>query len=458
MAKAKENILIVDDDDMILLSAQLLLEQYYTEVYKINNPLQIEEAFKERPFELVLLDMNFRQGETSGKEGLLWLEKIKEISPKTNVLLMTAYGEVDIAVEAMKRGALDFIVKPWQNEKLLITVQNSLKLGSQEKRVKQLEDREKVLTSNVDNEYRDMIGSSQSMKIIQTMISKVAPTDADVLILGGNGTGKEVAARAIHNKSNRKNEIFIAVDLGTISESLFESELFGHKKGSFTDAKEARIGRFEAAEGGTIFLDEIGNVPLHLQTKLLTVLQRRQITKVGDNIHFDINVRVICATNMNLKEAVSSGVFREDLLYRINTVEIEMPALVDRQEDLSELVNHFLKKYEKKYHKEGIKVSKEGLSTLKKHNWPGNIRELQHAVERAAILSENKNLDANDFAFLNRGGDSGSNEFDDFNLESIEAWAIKNAIKKHNGNISHASKELGLSRGAMYRRMEKYGL
>jgi two-component system response regulator HydG len=458
MAKAKGNILIVDDDDLILLSAQLLLEQYYTEVYKINNPLQIEEAFKEHPFELVLLDMNFRQGETSGKEGLLWLEKIKQISPKTNVLLMTAYGEVDIAVEAMKRGALDFIVKPWQNEKLLITVQNSLKLGSQEKRVKQLEDREKVLTSNVDNEYRDMIGSSQPMKGIQNMISKVAPTDADVLILGGNGTGKEVAARAIHNKSNRKNEIFIAVDLGTIPESLFESELFGHKKGSFTDAKEARIGRFEAAQGGTIFLDEIGNVPLHLQTKLLTVLQRRQVTKVGDNIPFDIDVRVICATNMNLKEAVSSGDFREDLLYRINTVEIEMPALVDRQEDLSELVNHFLKKYEKKYHKEGIKVSKEGLSTPKKHNWPGNIRELQHAVERAAILSENKNLDAHDFAFLSRGGDSGSNEFDDFNLESIEAWAIKNAIKKHNGNISNASKELGLSRGAMYRRMEKYGL
>ena len=457
MAKSKGNILIVDDDDMILLSAQLLLEQYYTDVKKINNPKQIEEAFKEHTFDLVLLDMNFRQGETSGNEGLQWLEKIKQISPSTNVLLMTAYGEVDIAVEAMKKGAIDFIVKPWQNEKLIVTVQNALKLASQEKRVKQLEVREQAISSNIDHEYREMIGSSGAMKSIQNMITKVAPTNADVLILGENGTGKEVAARAIHKKSSRANEIFIAVDLGTIPEHLFESELFGHKKGAFTDAKEERVGRFEAASGGTIFLDEIGNIPLHLQSKLLTVLQRRQITKVGDNNPTDIDVRVICATNMNLQEAVNNGDFREDLLYRINTVEIDLPSLKERIDDTPELVNHFLRKYEKKYHKSSLTITKEAIGALKKHSWPGNIRELQHAVERAAILADHDELNANDFAFLRRT-ESSSSEFDNFNLENIEAWAIKNAIKKHNGNISHAAKELGLSRGAMYRRMEKYGL
>ncbi|HNP18610.1 MAG TPA: sigma-54 dependent transcriptional regulator [Fulvivirga sp.] len=455
--KEKGNILIVDDDDMILLSAQLLLEQRYTDVKKINNPIQIEEAFKEHAFDLVLLDMNFTQGETSGKEGLLWLEKIKSISPNTVVLLMTAYGEVDVAVEAMKKGAIDFIVKPWQNEKLLVTVHNALKLGSQEKRVKQLETREKVITSDIDNQYRDMIGSSQAMQHIKKVIGKVAPTDADVLILGENGTGKEVAARAIHNKSNRANEIFIAVDLGSIPENLFESELFGHKKGAFTDAKEERIGKFEAASGGTIFLDEIGNLPLNLQTKLLTVLQRRQITKLGGNTPIDIDVRIICATNLNLKEAVESGDFREDLFYRINTVEILIPSLRERLEDIPELVNHFLNKYQRKYHKNKLSVDKEIYAQLKKHDWPGNIRELQHAIERAAILCENESITTADFNFL-RKQESLNAELDNYNLENLEEWAIKQVIKKYSGNISHAAKELGLSRGAMYRRMEKYGL
>lgn len=457
MSKIQGNILVVDDDDLILLSAQLLLEQHFTSVRKINNPFQLPEAFKEHNFDVVLLDMNFKQGETSGAEGLKWLNTIMEISPDTNVLLMTAYGEVDIAVEAMKCGAIDFIVKPWQNDKLISTVANALELTKKEQRVKQLESREKVISSSIDFHYKDMIGSSSAMLQVQKLISKVAPTDADVLILGENGTGKEVAARAIHKNSSRSNEVFIAVDLGSIPENLFESELFGHKKGAFTDAKEDRIGRFEAASGGTIFLDEIGNLTPNLQSKLLTVLQRRQITKVGHNSPVNIDVRVICATNLDLKYAVDEGSFREDLYYRINTVEIDLPPLRERVEDIPELVSHFMSKYEKKYQKGSFKLKKEAMDSLKKHSWPGNVRELQHAVERAAILSDHEELTSDDFGFLGKSNNNEA-EFDSFNLEDIEAWAIRKAIKKHSGNISHASKELGLSRGAMYRRMEKYGL
>ncbi len=457
MQKTKANILLVDDDDLILLSAQLLLEQHFTSIKKINNPQQIEEAFKEHQFDLVLLDMNFTLGDTSGKQGLFWLERIKRISPDTHILLMTAYGEVDLAVEAMKKGATDFIIKPWQNDKLIVTIHNTLKLGEQEKKVKMLESREQALTSVQSYSYANMIGDSAPMQKIKNLIAKVAPTDADVLILGANGTGKEVAARAIHRNSARANNIFITVDLGTIPENLFESELFGHKKGAFTDAKEDRIGKFEAATGGTIFLDEIGNLPLHLQTKLLTVLQRREITKLGHNHATAIDVRIICATNIELKQAVKEGLFREDLFYRINTVEITLPPLTERKADIAALTTHFLKQYERKYHKNGLSITKEALAALEKHQWPGNVRELQHALERAAILSESPQLTLTDFDFLKRN-EATLNELENYNLESLEAWAIKKSIAKYKGNISHAAKELGLSRGAMYRRMEKYGL
>lgn len=457
MAKEKGSILIVDDDDAVLLSAQLFLEQYFIAVRKINNPSQITEAFKEHRFDLVLLDMNFKQGETSGEEGLKWLDEIKKISPETNVLLMTAYGEVDIAVEAMKKGAMDFIMKPWQNEKLLATVRNALKYTSQERRVKQLENRERVLVSSMGEEYREMIGQSSSLNKIKKLIDKVAATEAEVLILGENGTGKEVAARALHAKSNRSDEVFIAVDLGSIPENLFESELFGHKKGAFTDAKEDRTGRFEAASGGTLFLDEIGNLTPTLQSKLLTVLQRRQIVPVGANQPVDIDVRIISATNTNLKEAVAHQQFREDLLYRINTVELEIPPLRDRIADLPELLKHFIEKYEHKYNKGPFEIDDSVIEKLKSHHWPGNVRELQHAIERAVILSEGLSLDETDFGFLKKAGDTAFN-LEDYNLENIEAWAIKKAIDKHEGNISHAAKELGLSRGAMYRRMDKYNL
>lgn len=457
MPKTPAKILIVDDDVHVLLSAQLLLEQHYTEVRKINNPQQIIEAFKESTPDIVLLDMNFKQGETSGKEGLEWLKQIKQINPETNVLLMTAYGELDIAVEAMKEGGTDFIVKPWQNEKLLATVRAAHKLSEQEQKVRKLESREKMISLDVSAKF-EMIGDSSEMKEIKSMITKVAKTDAEVLILGENGTGKEVAARAIHQHSHRSDEVFISVDLGTIPEKLFESELFGHKKGAFTDAKEERIGRFEAASGGTLFLDEIGNLSPALQTKLLTALQNKRITKVGTNEPIEVDVRVICATNSDLKSLVKEGKFREDLLYRINTVEFTMPPLRDRNGDAAQLAQHFLTKYASKYHKSQASLTEQALDILKNYHWPGNIRELEHAIERAVIMLEGDNLTEEDFHFLNSSSSNSLGKMDDYNLENLEAWAIQKAIKKHNGNISHAAKELGLSRGAMYRRMDKYGI
>ncbi|MEL7001593.1 MAG: sigma-54 dependent transcriptional regulator [Bacteroidota bacterium] len=455
--KTKGKILIIDDDEYILLSVKLLLDQHYETVVPLGDPNKVEEVFTEHDFQVVLLDMNFKQGETSGAEGIQWLKKIKELNNQCSILLMTAYGEVSVAVNAMKEGANDFIVKPWQNEKLLASVKTAFDLSAEKRNVEQLKSREKILSASIDSDFSDIIGQSQTIKDVIKVIQKVASTDADVLILGENGTGKEVAARAIHRNSNRAKEVFISVDLGSLSENLFESELFGHKKGAFTDAKEDRIGRFEAAAGGTLFLDEIGNLPLALQAKLLTVLQHRKITRLGTNESIDLDVRVICATNGNLRQMVKEGDFREDLLYRINTVEVLIPPLRDRPGDIPLLAEHFINRFNRKYHKEGLGIESQVSDALKKYPWPGNVRELQHAIERAVIMSDNNRLKTEDFRFLSSPEES-NDSFDDYNLETIEAWAIKKAVKKHNGNISHAAKELGLSRGAMYRRMEKYGI
>lgn len=457
MTKQRGKILIIDDDEIILLTAKMFLEQHFSEVATLSIPGNIPKELNKRAYNVVLLDMNFSQGETSGKEGLKWLKEIVTIAPETSVLLMTAYGEVNLAVEAMKEGAVDFIVKPWQNERLLATVQTALRLSDQQKQVRQLKSQQEILSSSADHQAGNIIGQSRAMKEVFTIINKVAKTDADVLILGENGTGKEVAARAIHRQSHRADQVFISVDLGSISENLFESELFGHKKGAFTDAKEDRTGRFEAASGGTLFLDEIGNLSPSLQAKLLTVLQNRRIVRVGTNNPINIDVRVICATNSNLYTMVSEGTFREDLLYRINTVECTIPPLRERVEDIPLLIKHFLETYCRKYNKQNLFVPEGVIKRLQKYTWPGNIRELQHAIERTVIMSDGNELQSSDFSFL---GDVKKEEqaFENYNLEGLEAWAIKNAIKKHNGNISHAAKELGLSRGAMYRRMEKYGI
>ncbi|MEP2668195.1 MAG: sigma-54 dependent transcriptional regulator [Cyclobacteriaceae bacterium] len=457
MAKSNSKILIADDDEMVLLSLKLLLEQKYSEIHTTNDPKRIPALARQINFDVALLDMNFRQGDTSSTEGLFLLRHMVEHHPETQVILMTAYGEIQLAVEAIKEGARDFIVKPWENEKLQTTIANAISLSTEKKKVRQLQSKQKTISAALDSQYPAIVGESSAMQEILQMVEKISSTDADVLILGENGTGKEVIARNIHRKSNRANEVFISVDLGALSEQLFESELFGHKKGAFTDAKEDRTGRIEAAIGGTLFLDEIGNLSLPLQSKLLTFLQSRQITKVGTNDPVNVDVRIICATNCNLQNLVKDGAFREDLLYRINTVELTIPPLRERPDDIPLLVKHYLNSFSKKYQKNISAIDKKVEEHLQKHHWPGNVRELQHAIERAVIMNESGYFSVSDFQFLS--SDKSSNtSFDNYNLEIVEAWAIKKAIKKHGGNISHAAKELGLSRGSLYRRMQRYGI
>jgi len=454
--KIKGKILVVDDDSYIRLSLKMFLEEHFTSVDTLATPDGIMKALEKGEQEVIILDMNFKEGEISGKDGLIWLEKILEYNPDAAVIMMTAYGGVNIAVDAIKKGAKDFLVKPWENERLLATVISAYNLAIEKKNVQHLLDREKIISSSIDRQFIDMIGESSSIMNVFSSIKKVAGTDADVLILGENGTGKELVARAIHRNSSRADNVFITVDVGSISATLFESELFGHKKGAFTDAKENRIGRFEAAHGGTIFLDEIGNLSPELQSKLLQVLQNRTITRLGTNDPVEIDIRVICATNMQIENMVKEGKFREDLYYRINTVEINLPRLRERTEDIPLLVKHFAEIYGKKYNKGSIKVHEEALKRLSAYEWPGNIRELQHALERAVIMSDANRLTEKDFEFLFTSG--GNDVPENYNLEKLEEWAIRKAIEKHKGNISHASLELGLSRGAMYRRIEKYGI
>ncbi|MBT1705927.1 sigma-54 dependent transcriptional regulator [Fulvivirgaceae bacterium PWU20] len=457
MAKTTGNILLAADDEFLLLSIKLLLEPHFTTVKTENNPERITALFDREHFDVVVLDMNFRHGDTTGNQGRFWLKKILNHSPDTQVILITAFADIQVAVDSIKEGALDFIVKPWQNEKLLSTVKAANLISQEKRKVRQLKSQQKTLVSALDKNYEPLIGISTSIAAIRKTIEKIAPTDAEVLITGQNGTGKEVIAREIHKHSNRADGIFMTLDVGALSESLFESELFGHKKGAFTDAKEERVGRFEAAAGGTLLLDEIGNLSLPLQAKLLTVLQHKKIVRLGTNDPVDVDVRIICATNANLQAMVKEGKFREDLLYRINTVEIHIPPLSERPEDIPQLLLHFLKKYAQKYQKAYLSVPDPVLTALQKYRWPGNIRELQHAVERAVIMCEGEVLQLEDFGSIQKQM-SADFTFDYLNLEKLEAWAIRKAIAKHNGNISHAAEELGLSRGALYRRMETYGI
>ncbi|MEX1238154.1 MAG: sigma-54 dependent transcriptional regulator [Cyclobacteriaceae bacterium] len=457
MAKSSGNIVIVDDDEFVLLSIRVLLEPHFHSVKATNNPERIPALIDREQFDVVVLDMNFRQGDTSGNQGLFWLKKILSLSPETQVILLTAYADIHVAVESIKEGALDFIVKPWQNDKLLSTVKTANLVSQEKRKVKQLKSQQKTLVSSLEKNYEPLIGQSQSLQDIRDTIEKVAPTEAEVLILGANGTGKEVIAYEIHRRSKRADGIFMVVDVGSLTESLFESELFGHRKGAFTDAREDRIGRFEAASGGTLLLDEIGNLSPSLQAKLLTVLQNKKIVRLGTNEPIDVDARVICATNSNLQAMVREGRFRDDLLYRINTVEITVPPLFERPEDIPLIADHFLRKFSQKYHKPHLKVSDETISYLQKYSWPGNIRELQHALERAVIMCEGAALQPSDFGALERQA-AGDFMFDHLNLGKLEEWAIRKAIAKHGGNVSHAAEELGLSRGALYRRIEQYGI
>ena len=458
MAKKSGNILVVDDNEDLLLAARLFLKQHVSLVHTEQDPENLPTLLNNENYDVILLDMNFTMDATSGVEGFMWLDKILQMDPSAVVILITAFGDVEMAVKAVKSGATDFVLKPWQNEKLLATISSALSLRYSKLEVDRLRSREKQLSQDIDQRYHDMIGVSPAIQKVFATIEKVAATEADILILGENGTGKELVARALHRQSNRADEVFISVDMGAIAETLFESELFGHMKGAFTDARENRPGRFELASGGTLFLDEIGNLSLAMQAKLLSVLETRKVTRLGSNAARDIDIRLICATNMPIYDMVAKNNFRQDLLYRINTVEIILPPLRERREDISLLVDHFLGIFSKKYQKTITGVNAPALKKLEKYQWPGNIRELIHSLERSVILAESQMLQPSDFLFPETEKEADGMVFENYNLEDVEKAVIRKTLKKHEGNISHAAKELGLTRTSLYRRMEKYGL
>lgn len=439
-------ILIVDDDVDVLSAAKLLLKRSFEKVEIEKNPEKIPFLLNNYTFDLILLDMNFMRDVNTGKEGFEWLDKILDLNPKQKVILFTAYGDVEMAVRAIKSGATDFVLKPWENDKLLATILTAL--GKED------DPEEEAIA---DNWKSDIIGNSEAMQKVFDTIERVAQTDANILILGENGTGKDLIAKAVHRLSNRSDKPYVQADLGAVSETLFESELFGHKKGAFTDAKEDRIGRFEEANGGTIFLDEIGNIPMTLQSKLLTVIQNRTVTQVGSNKQKTIDVRLISATNEPIYDRVQERSFRQDLLFRINTIEIHLPPLRDRQNDIVLIAEHFLNVYKKKYNRKITGVSAALAKKLMHYPWPGNVRELQHAIERAVIMTQNTSLMPEDFFIGNNQQQSTTFE-ETFQLEEMEKQLVIKTMKKFSGNITEAAKEMGISRQALYRRIEKYGL
>ena len=452
-------VLVIDDEEDILFTIKMLLKKHIGSVFTESNPFHLPRLIRQHQPDLILLDLNFRSSATTGEEGLNWLAKIKEVSPETQVIIITAHGDVEIAVRALKQGATDFIEKPWHNEKLLSTVRSTLELALSRREIGRLEQTRAALTDELQALTGQIVGRSEAMQSIFRTIEKVAKTDANVLILGENGTGKEMVARAIHQASPRRNEVFVKVDVGSIPESLIESELFGHKKGAFTDAREDRQGRFEAAQNGTLFLDEIGNLSLQAQSKFLSAIQNMAVTPVGSNRPVAVDFRLICATNESLSERVVERSFRQDLLYRINTVEIHVPPLRERIGDIPVLVGHFVGLFQEKYRKEDLAVAPEALRLLERHPWPGNVRELQHALERAIILSDSDLLLPEDFRFLGNEpelpeGDPAST----LNIEEMERKLILQALQIHKGNISKAADDLGLTRAALYRRLDKFGL
>ncbi len=469
--KTEGKILIVDDDEDILTAARLLLKRQFTHVSICNVPENIPTFLADQQFDAILLDMNFGPGESSGAQGFYWLKKILEISPNSVIIMITAHGGVDVAVDAMKLGATDFIAKPWQNEKLIATISAAVMLGQSRSETQKLRATNNTLVqvNNLHNK-QSIIGDSSEIKHIHSLIQRAAPTDANVLILGENGTGKELIAREIHNQSLRANSVFMSVDLGAISETLFESELFGHTKGAYTGAQQDRIGRLKAADGGTLFLDEIGNLPLYLQAKLLTVLEQRTVTPLGSNKSIPFDVRIISATNVEKSQLKLADKFRQDLLFRLNTVEISLPSLRERISDIDALLDYYLALYCQKYHKPMKTLTPDVLAVIKSYTWPGNIRELRHGIERAVILSQSSQLTVNDFQLSTENTKKETktpvlvtNDLQvqlpqALNLETIEKQVITAALKKHRYNISHTAKELGLTRAALYRRMEKHGL
>lgn len=450
-------ILIVDDDRDVLETARMFLKQEFTSVEIEEDPARLPELLQVNDYDVIFLDMNFTKGVNDGSEGFHWLKRILDVDPEAVVILITAYGEVDLAVKAMKSGATDFVLKPWKNQKLFGTILSALQLRRTRKEVERLKQTQAKLSNDIDTRFTDFVGCSPAILRIHEWIDRVAETDADILILGENGTGKELVARAIHRKSLRKGSVFIRVDLGAVTESLFESELFGHTKGAFTDAKFDKPGPFEIASGGTIFLDEIGNLSLPLQSKLLTVLQGRKVQRVGSTQEVPVNIRLICATNMPLNEMVANGKFRQDLLYRINTVEIRVPALRERPDDIPLLIDYFLKVYCKKYKRNEMRIEKGVINKLKKYQWPGNIRELQHAVERAVILHDERTVRSPEL-LINTSQVHPKSMDRPLTMDEMEKQFILQSLNQNEGNVTRTARALGMTRTALYRRLKKHNI
>lgn len=454
--KLAGNILIVDDDADVLLAAEIVLKKEFSRVHAASDPTRLGALLEQYEPEVVLLDMNFVMGVTTGQDGLDWLKFIKSRCPATQVIVMTAYGSLNLAIAAIKDGASDFVVKPWDNAKLVATIGAAVAHSRTAREVIQLKSRQKVLNQFLGQDFAQIIGQSPALQTLMANIEKVADTDANVLILGENGSGKELVARALHAQSRRAEQPFINVDLGAIAPTLFESELFGHTKGAFTDAHQHRAGRFEIASGGTLFLDEIGNIDMQMQAKLLGVLESRTLSRVGSDKAIAVDVRLICATNMPLHEMVDDYRFRQDLLYRINTVELQVPPLRERTSDIPLLAEHFVTLFSRKYNSRKKGISADALRKLQGYAWPGNIREFQHAVERALIMGEHDELQAEDFALVSKK--PGQRENINLNLEAVEKDTIQKALVKHQNNLSRAAAELGLGRATLYRKMSKYGI
>ena len=450
-------VLIVDDNESVVDSLTLFLKRKVAKVISINAPEEISGILQKEYIDVILLDMNYESADNLGEEGLFWLNEIKKSYPDQVVIMITAYGDVELAVEALQMGASNFILKPWDNEKLYATIANCIELSKSRKEVSALKSQQDQLKQNYNNKYQDILGHSSVMREVFRTIEKVAPTEANVLILGENGTGKELVAREIHKQSKRKNDIFMSIDMGTITESIFESELFGYKKGAFTDAKEDKTGRLILANGGTLFLDEIGNLSQTMQAKLLTVIQNRELVPVGGSQPIPIDIRLICATNQNVHDMVANNTFREDLLYRINTIQIELPPLRLRGDDIVLIANYYLHKYSERYGKKNLSFNSSAVERLMEYHWPGNIRELSHAVERAVIMSEENIIPPGDL--IVQKSDQ-TIKFGDkpLSLSDAEKIVIANAIKRNKGNLSAVSKELGIVRQTLYRKIKDYNL
>lgn len=453
----KGNILIIDDNKSVLTALEMLLQNEFSIVMALKNPNTLITAILQNAIDVVLLDMNFKAGINSGNEGIYWLNRILETDPTISVVMITAHGDVELAVKAVKSGAFDFVLKPWDNSKLITTLHAALELRKSKLENSSLREKNKTLKQQINKPGQTIIGESAAMKKVMDLIKKVAATDANILITGENGTGKEIIAREIHQLSKRCNELMVSVDMGAISESLFESELFGHEKGSFTDAKESRAGKIETANKGSLFLDEIGNLSLSLQAKILAALQNRMVTRLGANIPIPIDIRLISATNKNLEQMITNGLFREDLLYRINTITIEIPPLRDREDDVLLLADFYLANYANKYNKPKLRLIPSAHKKLMQHNWPGNVRELQHCIERAVILANEPALTANDFTFKPDSSQLKTNG-KNLTIEEMEKLMIIENIEKENGNMSLVAQKLGITRQTLYNKLKKFGL